>query len=84
MFPTCYVALWIRLASRKNFSISLDEQAKTFIWRLVCKNDAVDMFLLVDPRPQLIDYNRYDNLDPDLEIICEPVKVKCLMHYKHN
>ncbi len=31
------------------------------------------MFCLEVPRPPLIDYNRYDNVDPELEIICEPV-----------
>jgi len=31
------------------------------------------MFCLLVPRPPLIDYNRYDNVDPELEIICEPV-----------
>ncbi|XP_045025411.1 general transcription factor 3C polypeptide 1 isoform X2 [Daphnia magna] len=64
--------LWIRLTKRKNFPIALDDQSKRFIWKIICKNDAVEMFKLAVPRPLLIDYNRYDNLDPELEIICEP------------
>ncbi|EFX77102.1 hypothetical protein DAPPUDRAFT_321692 [Daphnia pulex] len=64
--------LWIRLTKRKSFSLALDEHSKRFIWKIICKNDSIEMFCLEVPRPPLIDYNRYDNVDPELEIICEP------------
>ena len=66
-------ALWIRLTKRKNFPLALDEHSKRFIWKIICKNDSIEMFRLQVPRPPLIDYNRYDNVDPELEIIFEPV-----------
>ncbi|KAK4004162.1 hypothetical protein OUZ56_005907 [Daphnia magna] len=40
--------LWIRLTKRKNFPIALDDQSKRFIWKIICKNDAVEMFKLAE------------------------------------
>ncbi len=62
------------MRSRKNFPLALDEESKRFIWNIIRQNDTIEIFLLAEPRPLLIDYNRYDNLDPELEIICEPVR----------
>ena len=63
----------MRLKARKNFPLALDDKSKNFIWKTICTNDAIEMYLLEEPRPPLVNYNRYDNLDPELEIICEPV-----------
>ncbi|KZR99087.1 putative General transcription factor 3C Polypeptide 1, partial [Daphnia magna] len=41
-------SLWIRLTKRKNFPIALDDQSKRFIWKIICKNDAVEMFKLAE------------------------------------
>ena len=68
-------ALWIRLKLRKSFPIALDDESKIFIWKLICEADMIEMFELETPRPPLIPYNRNDHLDPELEIICEPVKM---------
>ena len=69
-----FAALLIRLSSRKFFPVALDEQSQTFIWNIICQNEIIEIFVLKEPRPVLVQYNRYENLDPELEIICEPVR----------
>jgi len=68
-----FIALWSRLGNRKRFSIALDNYSKKYIWGLICKNESIQMFLLQEPRPPLDHYNRYDYVDPEFEVICEPV-----------
>ena len=68
-----FIALWSRLGNRKGFSIALDNNSKKYIWGLLCKNESIQMFLLQEPRPPLDNYNRYDYVDPEFEVICEPV-----------
>lgn len=69
------LALWIRLSLRKAFPLALDDFAKKFIWDIICDDDSLELFLLTEPRPPLVVFNRYDFLDPELETICEPVSV---------
>lgn len=68
--------LWIRLASRKGFPVALEDESKTHIWELLCKNDDITMYVSQEPKPPLYLYNRFELLDltqPELELVCEPV-----------
>lgn len=73
MAITLCKALWYRLKTRNNFLLALDDISKNFIWKLVCNDCAIEFFLLKESRPPLVDYNRYNYIDPEVEIICEPV-----------
>jgi hypothetical protein len=87
IFFLTFTALWNRLTKRKSFSLALDEHSKRFVWKIICKNESIEMFCLEVPRPPLIDYNRYDNVDPELEIICEPVSncnESIISHFPQN
>ena len=70
IFPT---GLWTRLSLRKNFLLALDDSSKNFIWEVIRNDSSIEVFLMEDPRPPLVIFNRYDYLDPELETICEPV-----------
>jgi hypothetical protein len=47
------LALWVRLATRKDDSILMDEPMKEFMWRNVQKMKNVEMYLLPKRRPDM-------------------------------
>lgn len=63
------------MSCRPNFTCTLDEKSKAFIWNIIRQVDDIDMYELPTPRKSLIIFNRYDNVDPELGMILEPVSV---------
>jgi hypothetical protein len=53
----------------------LDEKSKAFIWNVIRQLDDIEMYELPTPRKPLIIFNRYDNVDPELGMILEPVSL---------
>jgi hypothetical protein len=63
------------LSCRPNFTCTLDEKSKVFIWNIIRQVDDIKMYELPTPRKSLVIFNRYDNVDPELGMILEPVSV---------
>jgi len=63
------------LSCRPNFTCTLDEKSKAFMWNIMRQVDDIDMYELPTPRKSLVIFNRYDNVDPELGMILEPVSV---------
>lgn len=68
-------ALWTRLSCRPNFTCVLDEKSKSFLWTVIRQLDDIEMYELPTARKALVIFNRYDNVDPELGIILEPVSM---------
>jgi len=45
------------------------------MWNIMRQVDDIDMYELPTPRKSLVIFNRYDNVDPELGMILEPVSV---------
>ncbi|GFG28372.1 hypothetical protein Cfor_01748 [Coptotermes formosanus] len=67
--------LWTRLSCRPNFTCTLDEKSKTFIWNIIRQLNDIEMYELPTARKSLVIFNRYDNVDPELGMILEPSSV---------
>ncbi|KAK7071949.1 General transcription factor 3C polypeptide 1 [Halocaridina rubra] len=67
-------ALWLRLSLRPNFEscMRLDENSKAFLWELICGDEEIFMYELPTPRENLVIFNRYELMDPELGIVLEP------------
>lgn len=63
------------MSCRPNFACTLDEKSKAFIWNIIRQVDDIEMYELPTPRKSLVIFNRYDNVDPELGMILEPVSV---------
>lgn len=67
--------LWTRLSYRPNFTCTLDDKSKACLWNIIRQLDDIEMYELPSPRKPLVVFNRYDNVDPELGMILEPVSV---------
>jgi hypothetical protein len=65
--------LWTRLSYRPNFTCALDDKSKAFLWNIIRQLGDIEMYELPSARKPLVVFNRYDNVDPELGIILEPV-----------
>jgi hypothetical protein len=45
------------------------------LWNIIRQLDDIEMYELPSPRKPLVVFNRYDNVDPELGMILEPVSV---------
>lgn len=68
------------MSCRPNFTCTLDEKSKAFIWNIIRQVDDIDMYELPLPRKSLVIFNRYDNVDPELGMILEPVSVLWILN----
>ncbi|XP_071552525.1 general transcription factor 3C polypeptide 1 isoform X1 [Panulirus ornatus] len=66
--------LWLRLSQRPNFEnkMPLDDDSKAFLWSLIGEDDEIFMYELPIPREELVIFNRYEHMDPELGIVLEP------------
>jgi hypothetical protein len=53
----------------------LDEKSKAFLWNVIRQLNDIEMYELPTARKTLIIFNRYDNVDPELGMILEPVSM---------
>ncbi|KAK3864004.1 hypothetical protein Pcinc_030265 [Petrolisthes cinctipes] len=69
--------LWVRLKHRPNFetNMSLDDNSKAFLWSIIARDEEVQMFQLEKPRGDLVIFNRYELMDPELGIVLEPEEI---------
>lgn len=67
-------ALWTRLKDRPNFVMVLDAASKQFLWEVCILQPDVDAYILPEPRPPLVIFNRFANVDPETGLIVEPVR----------
>jgi hypothetical protein len=72
--------LFERLGRRREFYLELDEGTKAYIWKHARRLKAVDIYLMEEPRGDLIVQDRRDFLDPGGNLY-EPVSVKCEYEY---
>ena len=75
------LALWTRLRTRKGFSVALDGASMKYLWGLVSKNKSVQMFVLQEPRPALEIHNHHSSYEPELDMLCEPVRITFFVSY---
>ncbi|GFR05630.1 general transcription factor 3C polypeptide 1 [Trichonephila clavata] len=66
--------LWQRLKDRPNFPITVDEQSKEFFWDKAAKHKDIEIYELPKPRKFQPIYNRYDHVDPELDVVVEPAE----------
>ena len=45
------------------------------MWNVIRQVDDIEMYELPTPRKSLVIFNRYENVDPELGMILEPVSV---------
>lgn len=67
--------LWTRLSHRPNFTCAVDDNSKAYLWNVIRQLGDIEMYELPTPRKSLVVFNRYDNVDPELGMILEPVSV---------
>ncbi|XP_042203426.1 general transcription factor 3C polypeptide 1-like isoform X2 [Homarus americanus] len=68
--------LWVRLKQRTNFetNMPLDDNSKAFLWSIAADDDEISIYQLPSPRDELVIFNRYEHMDPELGIVLEPEK----------
>ncbi|KAF2349050.1 B-block binding subunit of TFIIIC [Trinorchestia longiramus] len=68
--------LWLRLENRPDFSkgVPLDENTKYCIWMMISDDNELSFYKLPSKRPDLVIYNRYEHMDPELGIVVESSK----------
>ncbi len=68
-------ALWTRLGARKPaFPLVLDDDIKSFLWStVIVSHPEIDFYVLPEPRPPLVLYNRFDVVDPETQIVLDQV-----------
>ncbi|XP_034950383.1 general transcription factor 3C polypeptide 1 [Chelonus insularis] len=65
-------ALWKRLSGRLQIQDNLPRTLQNQIWSICISTKEFTFYELDSPREPLFLYNRYEYVDPDLGIICEP------------
>lgn len=63
------------MSYRPNFTCALDSESKGFIWNIIRQLHDIEMYELPTPRKPLVVFNRYENVDPELGMILEPVSM---------
>ncbi|XP_072125098.1 general transcription factor 3C polypeptide 1 isoform X2 [Mobula birostris] len=61
--------LWFRLDSRiPAFPLQLDQATRQFLWEAVVSSPELAFYELPEPRPPLVFYDRYEEIDPETGI----------------
>lgn len=68
-----FVALWTRISVVTKEELPLPNHIKQFIWNVITSSPDIEFYVLPEPRPKLVIFNRNDYIDPDLGAIIDPV-----------
>ena len=68
-------ALWTRLEKRNPpFPLKMNTASQYYLWRNVIQgNEELEFYVMPEPRPPLVLFDRFEYTDPESDIVMEQV-----------